>query len=56
MIEECGGVLDLSVKIGVSTDPNRRINDMQTGNPRPLKLSVTLGPFSEKEAFATERI
>ncbi len=54
MIEERGSVTDLAVKIGVSADINRRILDMQTGNPRILKLALKFGPFSECEAFAME--
>lgn len=40
------------VKIGYSNDPERRLTDLQTGNPRKLKLSISL-PF-ESESLARE--
>ena len=54
MIEERGSVTDLAVKIGVSCQTDKRLKEMQVGNPRILRLATKLGPFSEKEAYATE--
>lgn len=43
------------VKIGVAQDVIQRLMNIQTGNPRTLKIVATLGPFSEAQAFDLER-
>lgn len=40
---------DAPVKIGYSVDPEARLGEMQTGNPRPLKLLATLPGDLERE-------
>lgn len=40
------------VKIGRAVDPSKRLNELQIGNPRQLRLSSSFVP---KDAVATER-
>ena len=44
-----------AVKIGVSSNPEKRLTAMQTGNPRKLSIEVKMGPFSRKEAYGMEK-
>ena len=44
-----------AVKIGISTNIQRRIENMQVGNSRRLKLLATMGPFGEVKAICFER-
>lgn len=46
---------NVPVKIGYSNDPERRVLDLQTGNPRKLKLSISLPFDSEELAREAER-
>ena len=40
------------VKIGVSKDPHKRLKELQTGNPLPLKLILTMpGSFDTEKAL-----
>lgn len=55
MIEESGLMIDRCCKIGVAKDVNKRLDGMQVGNPRILKVAVELGPFSKREAYEVER-
>ena len=43
------------IKIGVSSDPDSRRGDMQTGNAKEIELLWRLGPVERKEAFKLEK-
>jgi hypothetical protein len=43
------------VKIGVANNPLCRIAELQTGNPRKLKLARAWNMFTRDDAFAVER-
>ena len=45
-----------SVKIGVATSPEIRLKELQTGNPRELKILITLGPMGSSEAYNIEQL
>ncbi len=49
---ECKSVRPYPVKIGVATSPEKRILELQTGNPYPLKLIASI-PFVDRK-FAYE--
>ena len=49
---ECKSTKPYPVKIGVATSPEKRIIELQTGNPYPLKLLASI-PFDSKK-FAYE--
>lgn len=40
-------------KIGVSKNPNKRLNDLQTGNPSPIKI---LYLYESKNAYKIEKV
>jgi hypothetical protein len=42
-------------KIGISNNPEKRLENLQTSNARELSLELKLGPFSEQEAFNLEK-
>jgi hypothetical protein len=47
------------VKLGSSIDPNRRLRELQTGNPRPLQFSfvgITPGPGFDIEMKAKDML
>lgn len=44
-----------AVKIGLSANIERRIENMQVGNSRRLKLIATMGPFHEIKATCFEQ-
>jgi len=43
------------VKIGVAKDIDKRVAELQIGNPRDLDVVLRMGPFSEKVAYRLER-
>jgi len=43
------------IKLGVSSDPDRRQKDMQTGNAKDIELLWRLGPVGRAEAFKLEK-
>jgi len=43
------------VKIGYSSDPDARMADLQTANPRKLKIALTIPFDSEPEAREAEK-
>ena len=43
------------IKIGSAKDVERRLGELQVGNPYELAVVAKLGPFSKREAEATER-
>jgi hypothetical protein len=45
----------MPIKIGVSKSIERRLEAMQTGNPRELTLLVKIGPFSKAQAYSLEK-
>jgi predicted GIY-YIG superfamily endonuclease len=44
-----------SIKIGVSSDPEKRLKTMQTGTSKQLRLLISVPFESRSEAFAIER-
>ena len=42
------------VKVGVATNPKKRLAVLQTGNSRELSLLFTIGPMSKKQAYDIE--
>ena len=51
--QEGGG--NQPIKIGISDDPDRRLADLQTGNPKVLKIQLAI-PFDDRtQAFNAER-
>lgn len=49
-------IKQLAVKIGVTSNTDRRLAELQTGNSRDLVLFAKHGPFSEKKAYQTEKL
>ena len=45
---ECQSIKPYPVKVGVATSPEKRILELQTGNPYPLKLVASI-PFDSKK-------
>ncbi|HHZ70476.1 MAG TPA: GIY-YIG nuclease family protein [Flavobacteriales bacterium] len=43
------------VKIGMSDDPEKRIKQLQTGNPQVLRIIISIKCNSRKRAFELER-
>ena len=43
------------VKIGVATNPQKRLAVLQTGNSRQLCLLFTIGPMSKSQAYGVEQ-
>ena len=43
------------VKIGVAHNVERRLSELQVGNPYELSVVAKLGPFSEVQAQETEQ-
>ena len=43
------------IKIGSSTDPERRLRELQTSSNAPLRILLTLPGTSEEEALLHER-
>lgn len=43
------------IKIGVSASPDRRVKDLQTGNPKEIRLLCSFPFQSKHEAFKLER-
>ena len=43
------------IKIGKSNDPEKRMAELQTGNPKILRLIATIPCKSEQEAFDLEK-
>jgi len=46
---------DGRIKIGVACDPVKRLESLQIGNSRELKLVKTIGPMSRRDAVKEER-
>lgn len=44
------------VKIGMANNPGWRVCELQTGNPRKLRLVDTWAMFTRQEAFDVERL
>ena len=44
-----------AVKVGYTTSPGRRIQDLQTASPYSLELFAVFGPFENKDAHYLER-
>ena len=43
-------------KIGVSSNVENRINQLQTGNSKEITLVAKIGPLGKKEAFSKEKM
>ena len=50
-----GGGGNQPIKIGISDDPDRRLVDLQTGNPTVLKIQLAIPFESRDQAFRAER-
>ena len=46
---------DVFCKIGRSLKPKIRLKELQTGNPRRLKIVAKIGPFSEVQSKRQEK-
>ena len=44
-----------AVKIGLAVDPEKRLGELQTGNPRQLLSLGTFGPIPERHARRLEQ-
>jgi len=45
---------DSCVKIGIARNPQKRLSELQTGNPKVLEVAITIGPMSEFQAAHCE--
>jgi len=43
-------------KIGVAKNPDRRLSELQTGNPEPLQIEILIQCPSEKAAYGLESL
>jgi hypothetical protein len=54
VVREVKASKNAPVKIGVAVDVRRRIDTLQTGNPRALEVVMTFGPMTRVEAYGLE--
>ncbi len=45
---------DSCVKIGIAHNPQKRLSELQTGNPKVLTVAITIGPMTEFQAAHCE--
>lgn len=44
------------IKIGISSDPSRRVEDLQVGSPYPLQLAFCSMPMRRSDAIRVEQM